>query len=151
MQNGALGLQPCPEKIDRIDNTRTESARKCTDTSCGERTRESILFMDTEESCLSAGDRLFEKLEGSKVDCRVRKHADEAHGQATVRGSECALSNHLFGRSYDERIAVKTAFDCFTLHSDVCEPLQKVTTYVGSCLPKLECIEGINEEPALTI
>ena len=60
---------------------------------------------------------MFEVAEGGEVDGTVGKYANEAHGEATVKGADAIGVPHFAGSREDEGIAVLAALDGFTLHA----------------------------------
>lgn len=60
-------------------------------------------------------DDPLEVLEGSEIDGAVRKHANETHGEAAVKGANTTGSPHLASSGGDQGIAVKTTFGSLIL------------------------------------
>lgn len=58
---------------------------------------------------------LLQEFEGSHVDGAVGKHADQTHGDASVRSPEPSLGDHLLGGLHEERVASQTTFDSLAL------------------------------------
>ena len=118
MQHSPLTLQSRPQQVNRIHHRRAQSAGEAADQRGRERSRQGIILMAFPLRRIARRDRVLQMLKRCQVDCSVGKHADEAHGQASVIGTESSFSPHLLRGLDDEGITVETALDGFALHAE---------------------------------
>lgn len=119
MYRGALGLQPCPQEVERIDCTCAKSSTESTYAGSGEIRRGSSWrgWIAIVDHGISIDEVSFGVFECGEVDGGVREHADEAHWEPTIEGTYAGRSPHLGCGGGYEGVAMKTTFDGFALHT----------------------------------
>lgn len=133
MKDCALSLKSGSKEVDRIDQSSTKSTltrsaigttpkvevsyRKSSNATSGKGTGHSIILVTAKGLGIVARKTSLQELEGTEINCRIWKHADEAHGQSTIRCLDSTLLVHLLGCLDNELVASGTSCDTFTLHS----------------------------------
>jgi len=124
----ALTLQSRPQQVQRIDDTRAKRTTETTHKREREISRKRILIVL--RTCLLRIPRnhlLLQRLEHEEVDCSVREHAHQTHGQSAVKGSDSVARPHLLCCVPDEFVAALAADDGLALHAE------------------LECVERVDD------
>jgi hypothetical protein len=106
----ALGLKSSSEDVEGIHDRSTKSSRRCThDASHHAGWLRHVFLVDTELFSLICDPRRFEEFESSHVQSRVGEHADEAHGNSAVPGSEATFGPHLRDSLLEQGVAASSA------------------------------------------
>ena len=119
MYRSALTLQPRSKQIERIDRTGAESSAESTNSGRGEITECDVVLITFLSARFALGDELFDIFECSEIDGAVGKHANKAHGKATIEGANTRGSPHLASSGEDQGVAVKATFDRLILNTTV--------------------------------
>ena len=117
MAGRSLRLETGAQQVEGIDGRGAKRAAEAANQCRGEASWAGILLMAPVFSGVIASEGAFEELKGSKVDGRVREHANKPHRQASVEGDDAVVLPHLLGRLYDQPVAAQAARDSFALHS----------------------------------
>ena len=99
MYRSALALQSCSQQIDGINSACTKGSAESADACSGEvrRRRGWRRWVTVLYGGVSVHEVLLAVFECGEVDGGVREHADKAHWEATVEGTDARRSPHFGG------------------------------------------------------